>query len=203
MPTPGIGEPYSITLVGADKQSGSNVEANRLGGSRVDRQHQALPCETALLPGCRAGGVELHQAGSIRVRPARLVMPDPPVVRRGLGIALRRVLPLLLTPERGDVEVGPGAAHRLVAAVVDEVGTEHAVAVTDERICAMPLIDSEVLVEVVGDRVPWDQLPSMRAFRRAMSGCGARETKARVVSRTFRWAGWATWSPTMEQPMQA
>src|SRR6516164_10512358 len=105
-------------------------------------------------------GAKLHRVGSIRVRPSRLVVPDPPVVRRGLGIALRRVLPLLLTPERGDVEVGPGAAHRLVAAVVDEVGTEHAVAVTDERICAMPLIDSEVLVEVVGDRVPRDQPPS-------------------------------------------
>src|SRR6266550_1905875 len=66
----------------------------------ANRQLQALPCnETALLPGCRAGGAELHQAGSIRVRPARLVVPDPPVVRRGLGIALRRVLPLLLTPE--------------------------------------------------------------------------------------------------------
>jgi hypothetical protein len=62
-------------LVGADEQRGSNVEANRLGDSLVDHQLQALPCnETALLPGCRAGGAELHQAGSIRVRPARLVV---------------------------------------------------------------------------------------------------------------------------------
>src|SRR5262245_19792539 len=68
----------------------------------------------------RAGGAQLHQAGSIRVRLARLVVPDPPLVRRGLRIALRRVLPRLLATERGDVEVGPGTAHRLVAAGVDE-----------------------------------------------------------------------------------
>jgi hypothetical protein len=43
----------------------------------------------------------------------------------------------------------------------------------------------------------------IRAFRRAMSACGAREAKARVVSRAFRWARWATWSATMEQPRQA
>ena len=32
----------------------------------------------------------------------------------------------------------------------------------------------------------------IRAFSRAMSGCGARETKTKVVSRAFRWATWAT-----------
>src|SRR5215218_5298329 len=42
------------------------------------------------------------------------------------GVALRRVLPLLLAPERRHVEIGPGGAHRLVAAAVDEVGAEHA-----------------------------------------------------------------------------
>gem|GEM_PF-6834567 len=31
-----------------------------------------------------------------------------------------RILPLLLPPEHGDVQVAPGAAHRLVAPVVDE-----------------------------------------------------------------------------------
>src|SRR6266576_4668479 len=43
----------------------------------------------------------------------------------------------------------------------------------------------------------------IRAFRRSMSDCGARETNTRVVSRAFRWARWATWSATMEQPRQA
>jgi hypothetical protein len=43
----------------------------------------------------------------------------------------------------------------------------------------------------------------MRAFRRSMSVCGAREANASVVSRALRWATWATWSATMEQPMQA
>src|SRR5262245_24440736 len=105
----------------------------------------------ALLPGCRVGSADLQEARSIWVRPLWLVVPDPPVVRPGLGIALRRVLPLLLAPERGDIEVGPGAAHRLVAAAVDEVGAEHAVAFADERVRAVPLIDSEVRVEVVRD----------------------------------------------------
>src|SRR5215211_2605805 len=63
-------------------------------------------------------------------RPARLrrerssvfavrVVVVPPLVRRRLRVALRRVLPLLLAPERGDVEVGPGTSHRLVTARVD------------------------------------------------------------------------------------
>ncbi len=36
------------------------------------------------------------------------------------------------------------------------------------------------------------QLIVYRAFRRSMSFCGAREAYASVVSRTFRWARWAT-----------
>src|SRR5580692_13043362 len=44
-----------------------------------------------------------------------VVVPVPPLVRRGLGVTLRRVLPSLLTGERRDVEVAPGGAHRLVA----------------------------------------------------------------------------------------
>ncbi len=43
----------------------------------------------------------------------------------------------------------------------------------------------------------------IRAFKRAMSACGAREANASVVSRAFRWARWATWSATKEQPRQA
>src|SRR5213082_3616609 len=82
------------------------------------------------------------------------VVPDPPLVRRGLWITLRRVLPLLLAPERSDIEVVPGIPHLLVAAVVDEVGAEHAVAVADERVRAVPLVHAEVGVEAIRDGVP-------------------------------------------------
>ena len=78
----------------------------------------------------------------------------------GLREALRRVLPLLLTPEGSDVQVVPGVPHLLVAAVVDEVGPEHAVAVADERVRAMPLVHAEVLVEAVRNGVPRNELPA-------------------------------------------
>src|SRR5882724_2646898 len=77
-----------------------------------------------------------------------LVVPVPPPVGLRLRIALRRVLPDLLAPERGDVEVGPGAAHRLVAALVDEVGAEDPVVVAQEGVGAVPLVHAEVGVEV-------------------------------------------------------
>src|SRR3982074_787715 len=77
------------------------------------------------------------------------VVPVPPLVRSALGVAFRRVLPYLLTPERRHVEVAPGGAHRLVAAAVDEVGAEHALAVADERVVAVPFIHPEVGVEAV------------------------------------------------------
>ena len=45
----------------------------------------------------------------LRVLAVRVVVV-PPLVRRGLRVALGRVLPLLLAPERGDVEIAPGGA---------------------------------------------------------------------------------------------
>src|SRR4051794_6768851 len=81
-------------------------------------------------------------------------MPVPPLVRSALGVALRRVFPRLLTPERRHVEVAPGGAHRLVAAGVDEVRTEHALPVADECVVAVPFSHPEVGVETVGDGVP-------------------------------------------------
>src|SRR5262245_59342560 len=82
-------------------------------------------------------------------------MPVPPLVRRCLGVAFRRILPSLLTTERGDVEVVPSASHLLVAAVVDEVGAKHLVAVAaDERVRAVPLVHAEVFVEAVRNGVP-------------------------------------------------
>src|SRR5215218_6645629 len=89
------------------------------------------------------------------------VVVVPPPVRRGLRVPLRRVLPLLLAAERGDVEVVPGVPHLLVAAGGDEVGAEDLVVLAEKRIGAVPLVDVEVLIEVVGDRVPGDVLPSV------------------------------------------
>src|ERR1700676_1478162 len=84
------------------------------------------------------------------------LVPVPPLVRSALGVALRRVLPRLLTPERRHVEVAPGGAHRLIAAAVDEVGSEYALTLADERVVAVPFIHSEVGVEAVGDGNPRD-----------------------------------------------
>src|SRR5581483_12428137 len=76
-----------------------------------------------------------------QLRVVVLVVPVPPVVRRALRIALRRVLPRLLPPEGGQIQVAPGAAEPLVAAVVGEIGAVYLVAVADERVRAMPLVD--------------------------------------------------------------
>src|SRR4051812_12037925 len=64
--------------------------------------------------------LEMLRVGFLAV----LVVAVPPRVARGLWVALRRVLPLLLAAQRGHVHVGPDAAQRLVAAAVDEVGPE-------------------------------------------------------------------------------
>jgi hypothetical protein len=125
----------------------------------------------------------------------------PPPIRRGLRIARRRVLPLLLTAEGGDVEVVPGAPHLLVAAGVDQVGAEDPVVLAEKRVGAVPLI--EVGVEVVGDRGPGDVLPSVALLEALDLGLGAREANTSVVFRAFRWAGSATWSARNEQPTQA
>src|SRR5437868_11497355 len=87
------------------------------------------------------------------------VVPVPPLVRPGLWVTFRRVFPLLLTPECGHVEVAPDSAHRLVAAAVDHVSAEHALAVADERVVAVPFIHPEVGVKTVGDAVPGDVFP--------------------------------------------
>src|SRR4029453_12290089 len=83
----------------------------------------------------------------------------PPLVGRRLRIALRRVLPLFLATKRRYIEVAPGAAHGLVAAVIDEVGAEDSVAVPQEGVCAVPLVYAEVSVEVIGEGVPGNGSP--------------------------------------------
>ena len=54
-------------------------------------------------------GDDRIEARRLRVLAVRVVVV-PPLVRRGLRVALGRVLPLLLTSERGDVEIAPGGA---------------------------------------------------------------------------------------------
>ena len=56
----------------------------------------------------------------------------------------------LRTAERRDVEVAPGGPHRLVAAAVDEVCSEHPLAVAEEHVVAVPFIDAEVRPDVRG-----------------------------------------------------
>src|SRR5215469_7072244 len=69
-----------------------------------------------------------------------VVVPVPPLVRRSLGVTLRRVLPSLLTSERCDVEVAPGGSHGLVATAVNEICAEHLAAVAEEHVMAVPFI---------------------------------------------------------------
>src|SRR5688500_16334606 len=113
---------------------------------------------------------------------AVLVVQVPPLVGRSPRIALGRVLPLLLAPERREVEVVPGAPHRLVAAVVDEVGAEDPLAVAEEGVGAVPLVHAEVGVEVVRERVPrhlpaHPRLPTLDVRLR-----GARDERERRVA---------------------
>src|ERR1700728_4164306 len=83
-----------------------------------------------------------------------VVVPVPPRVRRCLGVTLWRILPGFLTAKRRDIEVAPGGPHRLVATVVDEVCAEHPLALAEEHVVAVPLIDAEVHIEAVGNGVP-------------------------------------------------
>src|SRR4051794_25704783 len=125
-----------------------------------------------------------HRLRALRV--VVLVVAPLPLVRRRLRVALRRVLPLLLAPERRDVEVAPGASHRLVAAIVDQVGAEDpAVVLAVEGVGAVPLVHAEVLVEVVGGRVPGDLLPPAHALPPALDvGLRrARDERERGVAR--------------------
>src|SRR3954469_15993002 len=83
------------------------------------------------------------------------VVPVPPFVGRRLRIAFRRILPDLLPSQRRDVEVIPGAAHLLVAPALDEIGAEDPVAVAEEHVGPVPLVDAEIRIETVGDGDPW------------------------------------------------
>src|SRR3546814_20606485 len=101
-----------------------------------------------LVPECRLSGVRhLDPLLVGRCVCDIAVVPVPPLVGRGLRIALGRVLPDLLPAQRRDVEVVPGAPHLLVAAVVDEVGSEHTVAVAEEPILPVPPVHADVAAQ--------------------------------------------------------
>src|SRR5215472_1812671 len=109
----------------------------------------------ALSKRCFAGVGNLDPLRVRRCLGIIVVTPVPPLVWRGLGVPLRRIFPRLLTTERCDIEVAPSGPHRFVAAIVDEIGAEYAVAVAKEHIVAVPFVHTEIRVEAVGYRVPW------------------------------------------------
>jgi len=120
---------------------------------------------------------EAHRRSARSLARAVGVVVVPPLVGRRLRVALRRVLPFLLAPERGDVEVTPGAAQLLVATVVDEVGAEDAIAVADEGVGPVPLVDPEVSVE-------WFAIPCDPSDPGARPGGRARQTPASCPARS-------------------
>src|SRR5262249_58848996 len=80
--------------------------------------------------------------------------------------------------------VARGGPHPLVRAAVDEICAKYLVAIADERVVPVPLVDTEVLVEVVGDRVPGDVLPSHALLQTPdVFLWGARGVYERRVSR--------------------
>ena len=90
-----------------------------------------------------------------------------------------------------------------VAAAVDEVSAEDAVAFAYERVGSASFVNAEIGVKVVCDGVPGRSVPNPSApFSRSMSACGAGEANTSVVLRAFRCGGWAIWSATKEQPRQ-
>ena len=132
------------------------VKSDGLKGDEVValRLSSLSPLPRAFGGGSFRVGDDIHPLRMRRRFGSVVVVPVPPLVRRGLRITLRRVLPSFLTAERREVEVAPGASHRLVAAAVDEVCAEHLVAVAEEHIVAVPLVDAEVFVEAVCHGVP-------------------------------------------------
>src|SRR3569623_1727554 len=145
-PSPGVAASSAITA-----KAGA---AARPSPSAVPRNAATPPLRIVLLEVCRLVGIRHLHPYLVGLRPCLvIVVPDPPFIGRGLGITRGRILPRFLPAERGQVEIAPGRAHRLVAAIDDEIGAEAAVAVADEGVVAMPLVDAEIRVEAVGDGV--------------------------------------------------
>src|SRR5882672_4888933 len=80
-----------------------------------------------------------------------------PVRARLLLVTARRVLTAMksTSADCGWRSIADeGRAHRLVTAGIDEVGAEHAVAVAEKHVGAVPLVHAEVGVEAVRQGVP-------------------------------------------------
>src|SRR6202140_2188223 len=131
-------------LLGPRGLTASSIPTTIIGITRLSEGHLSAESTTWMVVTAREG----------RSGVAVFVVPVPPRVRWGLRVALGRVLPVLLTSERGQVEVAPGAPHRFVATIVDEVGAVHIVVVPDERVRPVPFVHAEVGVEAVGHGVP-------------------------------------------------
>src|ERR1700722_467503 len=82
------------------------------------------------------------------------IMQAPPTIGRAPLDALRRILPILLPPERRQIEEGPDAAQHLDAAPAGEIGTKQAVGATEENVKAKAAIHAEVGVEIIEGRIP-------------------------------------------------
>src|SRR3979409_2202381 len=123
---------------------GTGFRKRSCSNNKLERDDDSKKSHPALAVAFPKGGL----AGVRHRDPCRVgrgvgdvsVVPVPPLVGSALGVALRRVLPRLLTPERRHVAVAPDGPHRLVAAAVDEIGAKDALAVADERVVAVPFI---------------------------------------------------------------
>ena len=70
---------------------------------------------------------------------------------------------------------------------------KHAIPVADERVRAVPLVDIEVGVEIVRDRVPRDRLPPHSLLHAGDAGLWRpRDERERGVARVEMGGGWAT-----------
>src|SRR5258708_17026359 len=104
--------PYTTLFRSAPVRKGPAARRRPSGRPSLARFR---PC-VALLEG---GFSSVGHLDPLRVRRGLglvVVVPVPPLVRRGLGVTLWRVLPGLLTTERRHIEVAPAGSHRLVAA---------------------------------------------------------------------------------------
>jgi len=118
-----------------------------------------------------------------------LVVTAPPSVRHSLWPTGGRILPVLLTAERGEVKERPNASERLNAAVGRKVGAINRVAILEKDAEAERLAfvgcDTEVHVEVAfGRGDPWDApshpLPVLLDIRQRRAGHQAKGGIPRV-----------------------
>ena len=91
-----------------------------------------------------------------------------------MRVTRRQIFPILLAAEWRDVEIAPHRPERLVAAPVDEIGAEDALAVPNEEVVAVIVGDAEIRIETVVMLYRGIFQP-IRALSRAISPCGARE----------------------------